>query len=72
MKVLRPLFTLGFGVSLGVTGCIFSGDDDDDDDGGDCVTTCEDTHEQCTIDCDDDACIAVCDDDLEVCKTDCE
>jgi len=71
MKVLRPLFALCFGASLALTGCVF-GDDDDEDAGDACITTCEDSHEECTIDCDDDACIAVCDEDLDTCKTDCD
>jgi hypothetical protein len=74
MKFSRSLAALGLGASLafGLTGCVF--DDDDDDDGGtdSCVTTCEDAHEECSIDCDDDACITVCDDELDVCKTDCD
>jgi hypothetical protein len=72
MTALRPLFALGFGTALAITGCIFSGDDDDEGGGDDCVTKCEDTHETCTVDCNDDACIAVCDKDLESCKTDCD
>lgn len=70
MKALRAMLLLGFGAAM-ATGCVF-GDDDDDDDDDPCITKCEDTHEQCSIDCDDDECIATCDDDLEVCQTDCE
>ena len=72
MKALRPLVAVGF--AFAVSGCIFAGDDDDDDvdNGDDCVTSCEDTHEQCIVDCDDDACVAVCDTDLDDCKTDCD
>jgi inorganic pyrophosphatase len=72
MKVLRPIFALCFGIALAATGCIFADDDEDDDEVDSCVITCEDAHEECTIDCDDDQCIATCDDELEVCKTDCE
>jgi hypothetical protein len=70
MKVLRPLVLLCFGASL-ATGCIFADDDDDGDDDDPCITKCEDSHEECTVDCDDDECIAVCDDDLDSCETDC-
>ena len=71
MKALRSLAALGLGVSLALTGCVF-GDDDDDDDADSCVTTCQDEHEECSIDCDDDTCVASCDEDLDVCETECE
>jgi len=70
MKFVRLLTALGFGASLALSGCVF--DDDDGDDADSCVTTCEDEHEECSIDCDDDACIASCDEDLDVCETECE
>ena len=63
------MLLLGFGAIVS-TGCVF-GDDDDDDDDDPCITKCEDTHEECSLDCDDDECIATCDDDLDVCQTDC-
>jgi hypothetical protein len=72
MKLVRLFTALGFGASLAMSGCIFDGDDDDDDDADSCVTTCEDEHEECTIDCDDNACIASCDEDLDACETDCD
>jgi hypothetical protein len=71
MKVFRPIAALCFGISLAATGCVFD-DDEEDDDTDTCVTTCEDAHEECAIDCDDNQCIATCDEELEVCKTDCE
>ena len=72
MKVFRLMTALGLGASLAMSGCMFDGDDDDDDDADSCVTTCEDDHEECTIDCDDNACIASCDEDLDACETDCD
>ena len=72
MKAVRFLTALGLGASLAMTGCIFDSDDDDDDDADSCVTTCEDEHEECTIDCDDDACVASCDEVLDTCETECE
>jgi hypothetical protein len=71
MKVLRPLLAFGFGVLLAVSGCAVDADDDEGD-VDQCVTTCEDEHEECSIDCDDDECTASCDEDLEVCETECE
>ena len=62
---------LVFGGALASSGCVFDDDDDDGDVDG-CVTTCEDSHEECSIDCDDDACIATCDDEFDSCKTDCD
>ena len=71
MKVVRLFSAFGLGMLLAVSGCSV----DDDDDGGDvdqCVTTCEDEHEECAIDCDDNECTASCDEELEVCETECE
>jgi hypothetical protein len=67
--MLKSLLVLSFGASLAVMGCV---EDDDEDDADVCVTTCEDAHEECTIDCDDDTCIATCDEELDVCTTACE
>ena len=72
MKLFTSLAAFGVCASLAMTGCIFDGDDDDDDDADSCVTTCEDSHEECTVDCDDDACVATCDDELDACETDCD
>ncbi|HEX6273692.1 MAG TPA: hypothetical protein VFZ53_11650 [Polyangiaceae bacterium] len=73
MRFSKSIAALAFGASLSLmfTGCVFD-DDDDDGDADSCVTTCEDAHEECTIDCDDDACIATCDEELDVCETDCD
>jgi hypothetical protein len=71
MKFLSPIAALCLGASLATSGCIFD-DDEDDDEPDACVTTCEDAHEECSIDCDDDTCIATCDEELDVCKTDCD
>ena len=71
MRVFRPIAALCFGIALASSGCNID-DDDDDDDATSCVTTCEDAHEECTIDCDDDTCIASCDEELDVCTTDCD
>ena len=70
MKGFGTLAALALGTSLALSGCVFG--DDDDDDADSCITTCEDEHEECTIDCDDDTCIASCDEDLDVCETECE
>jgi hypothetical protein len=70
MKLFRALTAFGFSASLAMTGCVF-GDDDDDDDPDSCVTSCEDAHEECAVDCDDDACTVACDDEQEACVTSC-
>jgi hypothetical protein len=71
MNVLKPFLAVCFGASLAVTGCIFDSDDDDDDDADSCVTSCEDAHAECTVDCNDDACVAACDSEQDDCETEC-
>ena len=70
MSILKSLVLLAFGTSVAMTGCVF-GDEDDEGDVDPCVTTCEDEHEQCVIDCDDDTCVADCDTVQDDCETEC-
>ncbi|HEY3496432.1 MAG TPA: hypothetical protein VGK73_17150 [Polyangiaceae bacterium] len=67
MKAHRIVFALALG-SLATTGCFVDSDEDDDD----CVVSCDDAHNECTLECDDDTCVADCDTVRDDCKTECE
>jgi hypothetical protein len=71
MNVLKPFLALCFGTALAMTGCVFDADDDEDD-ADSCITTCEDSHEECVVDCDEDSCIAACDTEQADCETECD